>query len=189
MCAVNHCYGQKLQVAWQIIVFCNCTSKTLDVKILIGNWLFLLPPLPTTKFASIQGCSQSYSSVSTRDAIIPSSGVLWHTVLLTYHVVWEAGDSAGNTGPLQQPDNSAVWVFKAIILCHFLQCSCCCLHSEGCNGNLPLHFFPGFMLISFAFDIKHGIIDSWEGFSCVFVMAAWSKDDMSVGKEEKRQLS
>ena len=76
-------------------------------------------------------------------------------------------------------------LFEAIILCYFFQCPCCCLHSEGCNGNLPLHFFPGFMLICFAFNIKHGIIDPREGLSSILVVTAWSKDDMSVGKEEK----
>lgn len=76
-------------------------------------------------------------------------------------------------------------VFEAAFLCYFLQCPCCCLHSEGCNGNLPLYFFPGFVLISFAFDIKHGIVDPWEGLSSILVVTAWSKDDVSVGTEEK----
>lgn len=73
-------------------------------------------------------------------------------------------------------------LFEAIVLCCFLQCPCCCLHSEGCNGNLPLHFFPGFLLVCFAFNIKHGIIDPWEGLASILVVTAWSKDDMSVGK-------
>lgn len=41
------------------------------------------------------------------------------------------------------------------------------------------------MLICFAFNIKQGIIDPWEGLSSILVVTAWSKDDMSVGREEK----
>lgn len=75
--------------------------------------------------------------------------------------------------------------FEAIILCHFFQCPCCCLHSEGSDGNLSLYFFPGSALICFAFDIKQGIVDPREGLPSVLVATAWSKDDMSGGKEEK----
>lgn len=39
-------------------------------------------------------------------------------------------------------------------------------------------------MIGFAFNIKHGIIDTWEGLSSVLVVAAWSEDDMSVGKKK-----
>lgn len=39
-------------------------------------------------------------------------------------------------------------------------------------------------MIGFGFNIKHGIIDTWEGLSSVFVVAAWSEDDMSVGKKK-----
>lgn len=74
------------------------------------------------------------------------------------------------------------WWLCCWYLSYFLQCSCCCLYSEGSNGNLPLNFFPGFMLIGFVFNVKHGIVDPWEWFSCVLVMAAWSEDNMSVGK-------
>lgn len=40
------------------------------------------------------------------------------------------------------------------------------------------------MKIGFAFNIKHGIIDTWEGLSSILVVAAWSEDDMSVGGKE-----
>jgi len=76
-------------------------------------------------------------------------------------------------------------LFKAIILCYFFQRPCCRLHGEGRNGNLPLYFFPGSVLICVAFDIKHGVVDPREGLSSILVVTAWSKDDMSVGKEEK----
>lgn len=73
----------------------------------------------------------------------------------------------------------------AIFLCYFLQSPCCSLHGEGCNRNLSLYVFPGFLQIHFVFNIKQGIIDPWEGLPNIFVVAAWSKDNMSVGKEKE----
>lgn len=67
------------------------------------------------------------------------------------------------------------------------KCLCCGLDSKRSHWNLFFYFVPCRGLVFLVCNIKQCIIYPWERLSCIFIMAAWSKDDVSGGREAKKQ--
>lgn len=52
------------------------------------------------------------------------------------------------------------------------------MNSECCDADLTLDFLPGLFWVSRVLDVKQCIVDPRKRLSCIFIMAAGSKNHM-----------